>query len=73
MISTGGVQLTQLQAFDAMRHFLEAYWRLGNKSSDDIAGPLGSINRDMMQDGSVPDPALWHMWREAVEKVAFGV
>ena len=29
--------LAELQAFDAMRVFIEAYWERGSKTSDDIA------------------------------------
>ena len=36
-------RLTEFQAFDAMRSFLEAYWERGGKQSDDLAGLLGDL------------------------------
>jgi hypothetical protein len=58
--------LTELEAYDTMRAFLEAYWERGLKASDDIAVLLGSTNRDAH--GPL-DPAQWSDWREAVGKV----
>lgn len=40
--------LTELQAYDAMVAFVEAYWRRGNRTSDDIAVLLSNISRDFM-------------------------
>lgn len=55
--------LTELEAYDTARAFLEAYWERGGKQSDDIAVLLGSMNRA----GGCPlDPAQWHDWRNAV-------
>jgi hypothetical protein len=59
-------KLDELQAFDAMRAFLEAYWALGGKRSDDLAVLLGRLNRDVEQNTPPLDPALWHDWRDAV-------
>jgi hypothetical protein len=59
--------LTELEAYDAMHAFLEAYWERGLKTSDDIAVLLGSTQR--LRDGGPLDPAQWHDWRNAVEKV----
>lgn len=58
-------ELDELEAFDAMRLFLEAYWQRGGKSSDDIAVLLGSLNRTT---GPPLDLAQWYDWREAVAK-----
>lgn len=57
--------LTELQAYDAARLFLEAYWMRGGKQSDDIAVLLGSMYRDAR--GPL-DPAQWDDWRNAVER-----
>jgi hypothetical protein len=58
-------RLSELQAFDAMRAFIEAYWERGGKQSDDIAVLLGSLNRD---NGPPLDPAQWHDWLIVVAK-----
>jgi hypothetical protein len=55
--------LTELEAFDAMRSFLEAYWERGGKESDDIAILLGSLNRGL---GPPLDIAQWHDWLRAI-------
>jgi hypothetical protein len=59
--------LTELEAYDAMRVFLEAYWERGGKASDDIAVLLGSTQR--LRDGPPLDPAQWGDWRDAIESV----
>ncbi len=61
--------LTELEAFDAMRAFLEAYWRRGLCSSDDLAVLLGSVSRNIWTDGGPGDPAQWNDWLKAVETV----
>lgn len=59
--------LSQLEAYDAMRHFIEAYWERGLKSSDDIANLLSNIDRSgLWGNGSPNDPAMWGDWLEAV-------
>ena len=59
-------EIGELQAFDAMRAFLEAYWERGGKQSADLAGLLGSLNRHI---GPPLDVALWYDWKEAVDLV----
>ena len=61
--------LDQLDAFDAMRLFLEAYWERGGKTSDDIAILLGSIDRGLGREGGPVDIAQWFDWLEAVNRV----
>ncbi len=39
--------LDELEAFDAMRKFLEAYWERGGRRSNDLAVLLGSVHRDV--------------------------
>jgi hypothetical protein len=62
-------QLTELEAYDAMLAFLEAYWRRGGGKSDDLAVLLGSTNRSICADLGPGDPAQWNDWMNAVEKV----
>jgi hypothetical protein len=61
--------LDELEAFDAMRTFLETYWERGGRQSDDIAVLLGSLNRDVAPDGLPLDAAQWSDWRRAVDSV----
>jgi hypothetical protein len=59
--------LTELEAFDAMRAFLEAYWRRGLCASDGVANLLSNINREIWSDGGPGDPAQWNNWLDAIE------
>jgi len=61
--------LTPLQAFDAMRAFLERFWVEGDKQEEDIACLLGSLNRSVWGDRGPADPAHWGDWQEALETV----
>jgi len=57
-------KLTNLQAFNAMRLFLEKYYE--QTSSDDV----GALLSDMLflEDGGTADPAAWNDWIECVDK-----
>ena len=61
--------LNELEAFDAMRLFLEAYWERGGKQSDDIAVLLTNLDRDVWANGMPMDRAQWHDFRDAVSRV----
>ncbi len=61
--------LNELEAFDAMRGFLKAYWERGGKKSDDLAGLLGNLNRDAWVNGQPLDIAQWDDFRAAVNAV----
>lgn len=67
--------LSELEAFDAMRVFLEAFWRRGGCKSDELAMLLGSTNRGGYPDGSKQLPHLvgapldiaqWNDWLDAI-------
>jgi hypothetical protein len=60
-------RLTMVEAYDAMRVFLEAYWRRGGGSSSDLAVLLGCTQR--AHDHRTIDPAQWFDWIEAVASV----
>jgi hypothetical protein len=64
--------LNELEAFDAMRIFLEAYWERGLRASDDVAVLLGNIDRRFSSGGEPLDIAQWDDWLEAVRKVKAG-
>ena len=59
--------LTEREAYEAMCEFLEAYWERGGKESDDLAVLLGSAV--LNADGRPLDPAQWHDWIKAADKV----
>ncbi len=61
--------LTPLEAYAAMVVFLEAYWERGGKSSEELAGLLGSMNRTIFVDAGTADPAQWEDWLHAVTKI----
>jgi hypothetical protein len=61
--------LSPIEGFDAMQIFLEAYWKRGGKSSDDIAILLGTISRNNADDLPPIDIAQWDDWLSAVKKV----
>jgi hypothetical protein len=67
--------LTELEAFDAMRAFLEAFWRRGGCESTDLANLLSWTNRGGFPSGkqlphleAAPlDIAQWEDWLDAIE------
>ena len=64
--------ISLIDAFDAMRHFLEAYWDRGGRVSDDIAVLLGSLNRDESTQSLPLDAAMWDDWLKAVSETNYG-
>jgi hypothetical protein len=56
-------EITVLQAFDAMRIFLETVSRRHGKNAEDIAFLLGGTK---WADGSPVDPTTWEDWLMAV-------
>ena len=64
--------LNELEAFDVMRGFLEAYWERGGKQSDDLAVLLGNLDRNAWANGQPSDIAQWDDFREAVRIVVSG-
>ena len=61
--------LNELEAFDAMRLFLEAYSELRGNRSDDIAILLGDLSRETWSNRMPGDPASWNDFRKAVSQV----
>jgi hypothetical protein len=62
--------LSEEEAFEAMRHFLQAFWERGGHDPDsDIAELLGWTARDFWEDGGTNDPAQWEDWMKAVRAV----
>jgi len=59
--------VTYNEGFDAMRLFLERYWKRGGSISDDIAILLGSLDR--LSDAIPLDEAQWHDWVKACRDV----
>jgi hypothetical protein len=59
--------LTELEAFNVMRAFLEAYWQRGLRESDDLAVLLGQLM--LLPDGMTADPAHWDDWLAAIRAV----
>jgi hypothetical protein len=67
--------LTELEAFDAMRVFLEAFWRRGGCESRELANllswtargwPNGAPQLPHLQ-GAPLDIAQWEDWLDAIE------
>jgi hypothetical protein len=58
--------LTVEQAYDAMFYFLENEFSLA--PSDELAGLLSSLSRDIWVGGTTGDPAAWQDWLNAVIK-----
>ena len=59
-------KLTELQAFNVMRKFLEMYYE--RTLSDDVGSLLGDLQ--IGEDGETTDPAAWHDWMDALHKAA---
>jgi hypothetical protein len=58
-------KLTELQAFNAMRKFLEGYYE--RTHSDDLGSLLGDLQ--LFPEGGTFDPAAWHDWIRSVKEV----
>ncbi len=61
--------LNELEAFDAMIAFIQAYWELRGKSSDDIANLLSDVDRNVWANGMPGDLASLGDWQAAVSSV----
>jgi hypothetical protein len=61
-------ELSPLDAYRAMLRFLEDYF--DRTRSDEIGILLGGLA--LNQDGQPMDPACWHDWMVAVDKVRGG-
>jgi hypothetical protein len=65
--------LTERQAYDAMFLFLHEYWEEGKRSSDDIAGLLGDMQRGFpWADDGTADPAMDEAWKRCVARILNG-
>lgn len=60
-------KLTILEAFEAMKCFLDAYYERGEKQQGEIGVLLGGLQ--FLEDGATADPAFWYDWEESVKKV----
>ena len=63
--------LDPLEAFDAMREFLEAYWDKFGRNSDELALLLSRIERDtsIRPNGGPLGLSQWDDWLNAIAKV----
>ena len=68
-LDTQSKNISLIEAFDCMRFFLEKYWELGGKRSDDIANLLSSLDRGKNNDFAPLDKALWDDWMIAFKIV----
>lgn len=59
-------KLTTLEAFNAMRLFLEKFYE--ETVSDDIGSLLGEL--EFLEDGGTADPAAWYSWEKCVNKIS---
>ena len=59
-------KITLAEAYDAMRIFLETFWRRLDKPQEEIAFLLAGLK---WADGAPVDPAMWQDWLAAVQRV----
>jgi hypothetical protein len=57
------IEMTEQQAYAAVFHFLEEFWK--RTKSDDVGMLLSSMS--ILQDGQPADAAITADWQEAVE------
>lgn len=60
-------KLSIQEAYKVMFLFLDFYWKLGNRNSNELGALLSSLA--LLPDGSSADPALLHDWRKCVDEV----
>lgn len=58
--------ITVIEAYDAMRIFVETVWRRLDKPQEEIAFLLAGSK---WADGSPVDPAMWQDWLAAAQSV----
>ena len=58
--------ITVVEAYDAMRIFLEKVWRRLDRPQEEIAFLLGGLK---WADGAPVDPAMWQDWLAATQSV----
>ncbi|OSJ30378.1 hypothetical protein BSZ19_24500 [Bradyrhizobium japonicum] len=58
--------ITLIEAYDAMRIFVETVWRRMDKPQEEVAFLLAGLK---WADGSPVDPAMWQNWLEAAQSV----
>jgi hypothetical protein len=58
--------ITLVEAYDAMRIFVEAVWRRLDRPQEEIAFLLAGLK---WADGSPIDPAMWQDWLAAAQNV----
>jgi hypothetical protein len=59
--------LSEREAFDAMRNFLQAYWERFNEAR--LSDVLSDTQPAFLADTVTADPAAWEDWTKAVQKV----
>ena len=57
--------LTNLQAFEAMKIFLEKYYE--NSSSEDVGSLLGDLQ--FLGNNETADPGAWQYWLDCVHRI----
>jgi hypothetical protein len=58
--------ITLIEAYDAMRIFVETVWRRMDKPQEEVAFLLAGLK---WADGSPADPAMWQNWLAAARSV----
>lgn len=58
--------ITLIEAYDAMRIFVETVWRRMGKPQEEVAFLLAGLK---WADGSPVDPAMWQNWLTAAQSV----
>jgi len=61
--------MTLIEAYDAMRIFVEIVWRRMDRPQEQVAFLLAGLK---WADGSPVDPAMWENWLAAAQSVKEG-
>lgn len=61
--------ITLIEAYDAMRIFVETVWRRMDRPQEEIAFLLAGLK---WADGSPIDPAMWQNWLAAAQSAKEG-
>ena len=71
--------LNAIEAFDAMRMFLENWWKRSGSpqhtvfEEGDVLWLLTACDRDIWANGMPTDPAMWQDWQDAIAQLRAGV
>lgn len=61
---------SEVKYFLAMKIFLNDYYDIYGPANDTLQSLLSNLGRCSLENFMPPDPALWQMWNESLDKAS---